>query len=183
MGSILRGTVGGGKKLRGAGTLVLVLAGALGVILLLLGGMGGETGDGPSETVSEEHAQNDAEALERYVGALEAKIAELCGSVAGVSDVRVAVTLASGYEYVYAKDTEEKQGADGATGGSSHYVTVGSGAGESVVYLSERPPVIGGIGIVCRGGGRDAVRRELLELLSAAFGVPSNRIYVTEGGT
>lgn len=37
-----------------------------------------------------------------YTAALEAKAADLCTRVAGVSDVTVAVSLAQGVEYVYA---------------------------------------------------------------------------------
>ena len=37
-----------------------------------------------------------------------------------------------------------------------------------------------GIGIVCRGGGEPKIQRELLSLVSAACGVGSNRIFITE---
>ena len=37
-----------------------------------------------------------------------------------------------------------------------------------------------GIGIVCRGGGDPKIQRELLSLVSAACGIGSNRIFITE---
>ena len=37
-----------------------------------------------------------------------------------------------------------------------------------------------GIGIVCRGGGEPKIQRELLSLVSAACGVGSNKIFITE---
>ena len=37
-----------------------------------------------------------------------------------------------------------------------------------------------GIGIVCRGGSDPKIQRELLSLVSAACGVGSNRIFITE---
>ena len=37
-----------------------------------------------------------------------------------------------------------------------------------------------GIGIVCRGGGEPKIQRELLSLISAACGIGSNRIFITE---
>jgi hypothetical protein len=44
------------------------------------------------------------------------------------------------------------------------------------------PPAISGIDIVCEGGGDAAVRAEVIALLSAAYDVGSNRIYVACGG-
>lgn len=169
-----------GRRLRARGTWILLLAGALGICLLLVGSLSGtKKGDGDAEETAEKHP-NSSEALQLYVDTLERKISELCESVNGVSRVRVAVTLASGYEYVYAKDAELDSGGNGTTG-SYHYLTIGSGSSESAVYLSEKPPTIGGIGIVCVGGNDPTVKRELIELVSAAFGVPSNKIYVAEG--
>ena len=166
------------KRLRPQGLILLLLAGGLGILLLVIGSVGGREKTDPVPADSTE--ENGAEVLAAYTEAIEKKIAALCSGVAGVSDVRVAVTLESGYEYVYAKNAEAEE-RDGSVLGSYRYVTVGSGSSEQVVYLFEKPPRIGGVGIVCRGGGNDRVRRELLELISAAFGVSSNKIYITEG--
>lgn len=169
-----------GRKLRAPGVWILMLAGALGICLLLVGSFAGtKSGDGGAEETVEEHP-NSAEVLDRYVEMLESKIASLCESVSGVSHVRVAVTLMSGYEYVYARDAELDSSGNGTTG-SYHYLTIGSGSSEAAVYLSEKPPTIGGIGIVCTGGSDPSVKKELIELVSAAFGVSSNKIYVAEG--
>ncbi len=168
------------KRLRAPGVWILMLAGALGICLLLVGSFSGtKKENGGAEETADERL-NSAEVLERYAEMLENKIAALCESVSGVSQVRVAVTLASGYEYVYAKDAELDANGEGTTG-SYHYLTVGSGSSEAAVYLSEKPPTVGGIGIVCKGGSDPSVKMELIELVSAAFGVPSNKIYVTEG--
>ncbi|MBR7184341.1 MAG: hypothetical protein IKD37_01900 [Clostridia bacterium] len=86
-----------------------------------------------------------------YTAELEAKATALCGRVEGVGDVAVAVSLTQGVEYVY----EENR------------------------LLTERPPQIGGIGVVCSGGNDPVTVQTLISLLSAAFGVSSNRIYVT----
>ena len=41
---------------------------------------------------------------------------------------------------------------------------------------------IEGVGVVCVGGNDPAIRRELTELISAACGIRSNKIFVTGGG-
>ena len=42
-------------------------------------------------------------------------------------------------------------------------------------------PNICGVAVVCTGGGDPAVAKELVNLISSAYGVPSNKIYVAEG--
>ena len=94
--------------------------------------------------------------------------------MSGVGAVDIIVTLEGGYEYVYATDKKTTVGGE-----STSYITVGNGDNESLVYITERAPAIVGIGVVCSGGMDATVRREVTSLLSAAFGVGSNNIYVT----
>lgn len=168
------------RRLRAPGMWIVMIAGALGILLLLVGGFSGSSGKKEDPVESEAPKLNSAEALKEYVEMLERKIAALCESVNGVSHVRVAVTLTSGYEYIYAKDSELHSNGE-STSGSYHYLTIGSGSSEAAVYLSEKPPTVGGIGIVCVGGGDARVKKELIDLLSAATGVSSNKIYIAEG--
>ena len=103
-----------------------------------------------------------------YRESVEKKIDALCSRVNGVSDVSVAVSLESGFEYVYAQN--EAKG---------DYVVIGSGSSESAVRVTEIPPRIAGVGIVCKGGGNPVIQRELIRLISAAYGINSSRIYIT----
>lgn len=119
-----------------------------------------------------------AEELRAYADTLETEIASLCATVAGAGKTTVAVTLSGGFTYEYATDYQSS-----GTNASEKYVTVGSGSSEEPVYLSVRPPGIAGIGVVCEGGGNAEVRRELISLLSAAYGVSTNKIYVTASGS
>ena len=135
---------------------IVALAAGLGVLLLTLGGSGS---DKPaSESLS----------AERYAAALESDIAELCNSVSGVSGVTVAVSLSGGIEYVYATDSRGDP------------VTVGGGSSAAGLVVRQKMPEIAGVGIVCRGGGDPDVQRRLVSLIGAAYGVSSNRIFVTE---
>ena len=81
-----------------------------------------------------------------------------------------------GFEYVYATDIKN------GVSDSVQYIIIGSGNDEKLVYLTEKVPRISGIGVVCSGGGDISIQNELISLLSAAFDVPSNKIYVTGGG-
>ena len=156
----------------------LILLGVLalcGILLLSLGGRVGTSDRTSSGTVVQ---TGQSQALDSYSKQLRREIAELCEQVDGVSDVTVAVSFDCGYEYVYAADTRSEYDAGGGQL-QIKYVTVGNGSSEKTVYLTEKLPHICGIGVVCRGGEDPEVVRKLTLLLSAAYNIGSNKIYVT----
>lgn len=145
------------------GKLLVLLTGILlGTVLLMYGSRSGNesklTGNGAS-----------TEEFNVYAEAIEKKIHELCERVEGVSHVSVAVSFECGFKYIYAKENNDDK-----------YLVIGSGSSESAVRVTEEPPVIGGVGIVCKGGGNPSVQNRLINLISAAFGISSNKIYITE---
>ena len=142
---------------------------AIGILLVLIGGSLGRT-EGDDEPASDPPAE---EALLSYQSYLEGRIRGLCESVSGVSNVHVIVTLAGGFESVYATEWEES---------GEKYVILGSGSSAEALLLSHASPQIIGIGIVCTGGSNASIRHELTSLLCAALDLSSTRIYVTERG-
>lgn len=169
------------KSLKKAG-LPVILFGVVGICLILLGSHVLPFGDaqkGDTDTPTKQDMPGAAYELsvETYREALEARIADICTQVAGVGQVRVIVSLAGGFEYVYAYDEKVS-----AAGTSRVYVTLGSGSSQKLVFLTERAPAIIGIGVVADGGGEPSIRNELTALLSSTFGIPSNRIYITGRG-
>lgn len=158
--------------------LLIAALGAVGLILLLLGGNG--VGRSTKETSGSAASAQGAsrEELEKYTERLKKEIRELCAEVDGVSDVSVAVTLESGFEYVYATDSKSGSGSSGNES-QIKYITIGSGASEGTVYITEKMPKIGGVGVVCRGGSDPAVVRRLTLLISAAYNIGANKIYIT----
>ena len=166
------------RSMKKSGKLAVAVLGiGLGVLLLLLGNsrlLGRDEDDPPTGSSP---AGLTARTAEEYRADLEARMEGICARVAGVGAVDVIVTLEGGCEYVYATDKKTTVGGE-----STSYITVGSGDNESLVYITERTPAIVGIGVVCTGGMDPAVRQEVTALLSAAFGVGTNRIYVTGRG-
>ena len=163
------GTAGGEKKAfltnhfgkKGAKAAVILFAAILGLSLLLVGGRTGEGKKDENQDVSKD--------LEQYAKSVEQKLYDICSKVDGVSNVSVAVSFECGFEYVYARED-----------GAGKFLVVGSGSSESAVRVTEKTPIIGGIGVVCKGGGDPKVQKKLINLISAAFGVGSNKIYITE---
>ncbi len=154
---------------------VLIAGAAVAVALIFLGN-GNVTSD---RTQAAQTGQTDKDPLYEYTEMTERKIAALCSVVRGVSEVQVVVSFEGDFTYVYATDSDTRE-QDGTMESNLEYVTVGSGSSEQTVLLTRSFPKVSGIGIVCRGGGDAAIRQELLSLLGAAFGVSSNKIYITE---
>ncbi len=158
-----------------SGKLAVALAVvAIGVLLLFLGNNHRAAGKDTDDTPAAPATGADDAAVETYRLTLERRVADICAEVRGAGTVSVVVTLSGGYEYVYATDKKVTSGGESTT-----YITIGQGDDEALVYITERPPAISGIGVVCAGGMDDTVRREIISLVSAAFGVPTNKIYVT----
>ena len=142
------------KRQHGRTMLLVVLLLAAGILLMLYSGR---------EEWGAVDSGADNQSWQSYIAALEEKAVQLCGQVSGISDVTVAVSLAQGVEYVYA-DQDRSYGSRDA------------------MLLTERPPQISGIGVVCRGAEDPAAKQALIALLSAAFGVGSHRIYIASAG-
>ena len=109
-----------------------------------------------------------------YEAALTKKIEDICSKVRGAGKVSVAVTLDGSFKSVLVQNLENNEGTQ-----KREYVLVGSGSSESAVTVGYSPPQILGVGIVCEGGNNARVCKEIIALVSAAFDIPSNKIYVT----
>ena len=143
-------------------TVLAAVGLCLGVALLLFGGLGGTAEVAPTENA-------DASSAEQYRATVEATLASLCSEVSGAGKVSVFVTLSGGYEYVYAVD------------GRGACVTVGSGSSERAVVEVVRAPEVRGVGIVCEGASDPRVAQTLNDLVCAALGIGSNRVFITTG--
>ena len=94
--------------------------------------------------------EEDADGV--YLSRLTRELTELLSQVEGVGSPEVLVTLARGERVSYSSGK---------------------------VSASE-PPLVLGVAVVCRGGGRAEVRAEVTSLLSALLGIGTHRIHVSE---
>ncbi len=155
--------------------IILLFAGAAVGIFLLLYGSYAEKTDTPNEGENTESLSEPSMDADEYAREAERRIAELCGRVRGVGTVHVSVNLSCGYSAVYAQNSQSS-----SSGYRNEFVLTGSGSSEKPLLVGYSVPQISGIGIVCSGGGDSSVRQEIISLVSAAYGVSSNKIYVTE---
>lgn len=171
-GCEISGTI---KHMKKNGTLWIVLIGlCLGIVLLVVGSF---NLPGKNKNTNKESGEDKlCLTLSEYESIIESNIEDLCEKVSGVGKVCASVRVESGVEYVYATNVQSTN-----SGEKSEYVIIGSGSNAHALYICERPPKIGGVGIVFSGEDSQRIRNELLSLISAAYGIPMNKIYVTHG--
>ncbi len=146
---------------------ILLIGAAVGVLLLLLGGKSPTVEKAAENTI---YVPKEDE-LVIYQEYLEERVETICRSVRGVGSVTAIVSLEGGFHSEYATELKD---------GDEQYVILGNGSSAQALFLSRNAPDIAGIGVVCQGAENATVREELIELLSATFRVPSNRIHITQ---
>ncbi len=148
--------------------LFILILGFSGMVLLLFSG-NEKTETAPGDSGTEINAV-EAE--------LEEKLVSLIKTVEGAGKVRVMVTVDCLQERTVAINTETESGENKAEY-KSEYVIVESSGDSDGLLLKVTAPVIRGVGITCEGADTAAVKQEVIRLVSAALGVPVNRIWVT----
>ncbi len=103
-----------------------------------------------SRPVSQSEAAEESENLNEYKQRLEGELAEICSSVKGVGKCRVTLTFERGEEKIY----------------------------KGSALIESKPPKVLGVTVVCRGADSDAVRAEIVSMMSALFDIGANRIAV-----
>ena len=93
---------------------------------------------------------DDSGGLEEYQQRLEEQLSEICSQVEGAGRCRVMVSFSEG------ESKEYKSGN----------------------LVSSKPPKVDGVTVLCKGAERASVRAELSELISALYGIGSNRICI-----
>ena len=148
--------------------LLLAAVFVIGVLLFALSGTGGGS--------SEKKSDNAYARISAMESELEQRAVKLLSGVKGVGRVRVLVTLDRLEEAVYAEN--RTCGADGRS--ETDYVIVEKNGEKTGLTVYVSAPAVRGVAVSCEGGGSARVRQEVVELLSAAFGIGAARIRVSE---
>ena len=146
--------------------LFFVLLAIVGVAVILIANKSA----GEQTTDKSELADLDPAQYARYV---EERVEELCNKIDGVSSTYAVVTLKGGYTAIYASDVQ-----NGTSNSKNQTVIIGSGSQEKGLLIGYQNPEISGIGIVCSGGDDYNIRKNIISVVSSAFDLSSNKIFV-----
>ena len=167
--------IGAVSHMKSKGTLKVVIIGfALGAILLIIGSVA-FTGKGEDESENEIGEIRPYTSFVEYKSTLKEEIECACLRIEGVRSAHAVIFFDGAGESKYAQNTQS------GSQEKNEYVIIGSGSNSHALYLGESLPPISGIGVVCDTGGSDGVKNEIAALLSAAYGLPLTRVYVSEG--
>ena len=146
------------------------MIGVVGLVLLIFGSglSSGGTGDEKSADTSPDP--------ELYARKVEEEVERICAGVAGNCAVEAVVNLEGGYRAVYATDSQSS-----SSGYKNSMVLKGSGSSEEAVLVCYENPKISGIGIVISCREDQNLKNSIVSLVSAAFSVGTNKIYVAFG--
>lgn len=158
----------------------LIFAGIVGLILIFLSTLGGESEKTP------EPKENGTFSVSEYKAELESDIFRLVKEITGSKEVSVVVTLENTVSYSYADTREEissgKSGEKTAETGTelkSGYITVKTAdGGEEALLVTAEMPEIRGVAIVCEGGDSEIIAEKILNTVTSALNITKKRVYI-----
>ena len=121
-----------------------------------------------------ESSENIGDDVTYYSEKLEEKIHDLICRSEGVGNAAVVVSLDTTEEYVLAQNQSEN--GDNTL---SEYVIVNRNGSEETVLIKEIYPKVRGVAVVCDGGNSAKIKNRVTALISAALGIPANKIAVS----
>lgn len=148
---------------------------------------------GSSKTVKSTVTEPVAIDKQSYEEKIEQRLCDILGSISGVGQVKVMITLSEGYSYEYAM--EQKVNDDryvdnvNENGGKTQekriteesFVLIEATKGqESPIVTKEVEPKIKGVVIVCEGGNKPDVMYKVMEAVSVALNISSTQISILE---
>lgn len=128
---------------------------------------------------------------QQYSEQLEEKIANIVCGITGDKKAKVAVTLESGSEYVYANNTNKstdlattEDGQETSTkqndSTEEEYIIINSGDGEQALVVTERLPKIKGVVIVADGADDEQTRQSIITAVTTVLDISSRKVYVAQ---
>lgn len=193
------------KYFRRDNLLILVLAGILLFIIALPANDGGDsdsrTKEGAKSSAGETLQNQDGERMgmgpeadteEDYAAAMEQRLTEVLGDMAGVGKVRVMITLKSSRGLVVEKEEQTERSSVKETdsqGGSrisdqtrrEETVVRGTDGNSSEPYVVKSyAPEIEGVLVVAEGAGNGTINRTVTEIVQALFGVEAHKVKVVK---
>lgn len=162
----------------------------LGLVGILLIGL--STMFSSSHTESSKDAVPSCDDTTLYAKELEERLEKLVGTIGGVGECEVMVTMEQGTEYIYAtqqkntvdasQTSENSRYSEGSRSSDEEtYIMVSTDKGEQPVLLTALSPRVKGVVVVCQGGEEAVVCEQVKTAIATVLNINSNRICVVAG--
>lgn len=149
---------------------ILILAGIALMLMILFSDSDDEDKLAKTSDTSEVFLISD-----NYTEYSEKKLVSLLESIEGVGKNKVMVNLSGTEEYVYAEEINQRENQQ-----ENSYVIYDDGNSNTALLKRVNNPSVTGIVVVCEGGDDPKICEQVYKVISTAFNIPTNRIYVAE---
>ena len=143
-----------------------LLAVVIGVVLMSI----------PEQKIDTE--MNTISVTEEKQTTLEDSLAEILSKIDGVGEVDVLLTPSRGEETIYQTDEDDSSGERNANRRTDTVVITGEGRLETGLVKQINPPEYMGAVIVCQGASDPKIRLWIVEAVTRATGLTSDRVTV-----
>lgn len=158
---------------------IILAVGALGIVLIFLSSLFQGSGEKPKQAAEEKPTIQTAQ---EYTTALENSLTDLLSHVAGVSGVKVMITLERGAEQVYAQEEKRSvQNGQDKEENQTETTTIlvkDSNGTQYALPITELQPVIKGVVVVCNGAEDPVVQQNITNAVTTALHITSVRVCV-----
>ena len=165
-------------------TFILLIIGFIGIALIFLSDIFQPSAKSSKQT------QTSSDSSGNFEIQTEKRLESIIGEINGVGRVQVLVTVQSGVENIYETDSKVSYGKTQTAGNedlqqsnsseSSHVIVDNENGGQRALLTKQIQPEILGVVVVCDGGGSPDVRESVVDTVSTALGIATNRISVNK---
>ena len=156
---------------------IAVVLGAAGMLMIMLSELVPESKDKPEKAMSQTETTDSDDFRKRT----ERELKALLEQIEGVGDCEVMISLESSTEYIYAENisrfTEDNADRRSEKLDEDIVITENSGTRQPLIR-KVIDPKIGGVVIVCEGGGDISINERVQKAVSTALNISSTRVCV-----
>ncbi len=149
-------------------SLIIILIGLIGVILVIFSDLSSVSIDDNDEVNYDVQLSDCAETEEKLKNIIE--------NINGAGETVVYITYDCTSETIYATDTDEKKSSDEIHTKKEYIVT----DNDMAIALKTVYPEVRGVAVVCRGGADPVVKEKIYSAVMALFGISMNRISISD---
>lgn len=159
-------------------TKIIFVLGAVGVFILLLSELMPNSGEKKKEP---ETSALSLDETDKYRQSLEKQLKEIISQIDGAGKAEVMITIGGTEEHIYAEqgdiDRQNDSGRD-AVKQKNEIILADIDNDKQPVLRKVVSPEIKGAIVVCDGGSNPQTKERIMNAVSAALGIPFNKISV-----
>ncbi len=171
---------------------IIIVCGIIGILLIFLSSFFEFDNSNQTVTDTEKNIISETEFIATYKEDTETNLGNMIASIEGAGTTKIMVTVDSSIEYVYATDDKgsDNSVSNNASGESADESSISreetnvilrlSNGEEQLVTVTEIQPKIRGVLVICEGGDDIEVEQRVLEAVTKALDISTNKVCVTK---